>query len=136
MFGYRVNLKERNDVWNGYGQSWAYVLVLVFVFFGHLSCFVRSFLPVVGILWFSAISSVSLYIFSLLWCWVLAGIRAESFLLLLCFWTYDRNKVLQASGYTGLYMDAVDKDVIIDKWLSCTIGARLGRMTKGFYRIR
>ncbi len=21
MFGYRVNLKERNDVWNGYGQS-------------------------------------------------------------------------------------------------------------------
>lgn len=109
MFGYRGNLKERNDVWNGYGQSLAYVLVLVCVFFGHLSCFVCSFLPVVGILWFSVISTASLYIFSLLWCWVLAGIRTESFLLLFCFWTYDRNKVLQASGYTGLYMDAVDK---------------------------
>jgi hypothetical protein len=107
MFGYSVNLKERNDVWNGYGQSLAYVLVLVCVFFGHLSCFVCSFLPVVGILWFTVISTVSLYIFSLC---VLAGIRTESFLLLFCFWTYDRNKVLQASsGYTGLYMDAVDK---------------------------
>jgi hypothetical protein len=109
MFGYRVNLKERNDVWNGCGQSLAYVLVLVCVFFDHLSCLVCSFLPVVGILWFSVISSVSLYIFSLLWCWVPASIRAESFLLLLCFWTYDRNKVLQVIGYTGLYMDAVDK---------------------------
>ncbi len=90
---------------NPWLMSWS----LFVCFFGHLSCLVCTFLPVVGILWFSVISSVSLYIFSLLWCWVLAGIRAESFLLLLCFWTYDRNKVLQASGYTGLYMDAVDK---------------------------
>jgi hypothetical protein len=112
MFGYSVNLKERNDVWNGYGQSLPYVLVLVCVFLA-----ICPVLSVPFFLWwaFSGFLSFPLFLchfhcFSLYFFPLLTSIRTESFLLLFCFWTYDRNKVLQASsGYTGLYMDTVDK---------------------------